>query len=83
MKFALRVLALSAVAAGVGVVYMATREDGREQLAKFGETLNDGFKAMNEYIASFRLEEPTEVVYRQQATASYSGSTHKESAATR
>jgi hypothetical protein len=49
MKVFLRIIAVVAVAAGVGVVVMATREEGREKLSQLGEFLSGSFDRLQGY----------------------------------
>ncbi len=53
-SFIRRMPALLFLAAGVGVAVMASREDGREKLAQFGEALGKGFETASAKLESAR-----------------------------
>lgn len=53
-SFIRRVPALLALAAGVGVAVMATREDGREKLSRFGEYLGSAAENLGSAFTSIR-----------------------------
>jgi hypothetical protein len=53
-SFIRRVPALLALAAGIGVAVMATREDGREKLSRFGEFLGSAAENVGSTFTSIR-----------------------------
>ncbi len=53
-SFLRRVPALLFLAAGVSVVVLASREDGREKLSQFGESLSKGVQALGGALANAR-----------------------------
>ena len=56
MKFG-KILAFAALAAGVGVAYMATREDGRKVLSSWGEDIKNGYQTAKQLVESYQEKE--------------------------
>jgi hypothetical protein len=64
MKKVFRFLAISAVVAGAGIAYMASREDGRQQLARIGSSVNNNLKALGEFANSLHQSDTNDAFHR-------------------
>jgi hypothetical protein len=72
-SFLRRVPALLFLAAGVSVAVLASREDGREKLSQFGESLSKAFNSAREFANDYaeKLNSRNDVSYPSYPQQSY------------